>query len=60
MSWSGVKSFVVVLCASSHTQGSITLEQPCRYGNADVEATTRNGWHQMILRRIKMVFGYGM
>eukprot|EP00891_Asterochloris_glomerata_P004208 jgi/Astpho2/4208/fgenesh1_pm.00064_%23_11_t len=30
------------------------------YGNADVEATTRNGWHQMILRRIKMVFGYGM
>ncbi|KAL3150949.1 hypothetical protein ABBQ32_000695 [Trebouxia sp. C0010 RCD-2024] len=31
-----------------------------KYGNSDVEGTTRNGWQQLILHRIKAVFGYGL
>lgn len=31
-----------------------------KYGNSDVESTTRNGWQQLILHRIKAVFGYGL
>lgn len=31
-----------------------------KYGNSDVEGTTRNGWQNLILHRIKAVFGYGL
>ena len=31
-----------------------------KYGNSDVEATTRHGWQNLILHRIKAVFGYGL
>ena len=31
-----------------------------KFGNSDVEGTTRNGWQQLILHRIKAVFGYGL
>lgn len=31
-----------------------------KYGNSDVEGTTRHGWQNLILHRIKAVFGYGL
>lgn len=31
-----------------------------RFGNIDVINVTEHGWRNMVLRRIKAVFGYGV
>ena len=38
------------------TQSGIPYED--KYGNHDLQITTENGWRNMILTRIKTVFGY--
>lgn len=46
-----------------HTKITITqvgIPEEDQYGNRDVVGTTENGWRNLIIHRIKAVFGYGL